>query len=389
MRVVPEGEIRARIEALQARLSARGLRGALLNGRVDRFYLSGTAQEGLLWVGCDGDPRLFVLRDVARAKEETPFEVIPVAGWRGLWGRAREVAAAGGVGLTLDALTALDLLRLDLHDPAAAHDVTPDLLALRARKSPWEVERMEEAGRVAADVYRLAAHVLRPGLTEAQFAGQLFARAMELGHEGILRTRGGFEAYSWHVLSGPNTRKAGAVDTPMSGEGLSPAFPWGAGRRVIGQGEPVIVDFGVSVFGYATDQTRTFCIGSAPQWLLDAHGAVLEVHRRMAESLVAGVAAGEVFTRGEEEAHALGLSGYLGPPESRCRFVGHGVGLEVVEPPLIVAGSTSMVGASSTVALEPKAVVGDLGGVGVEDTFLVGPEGARPLSGIPLELIRV
>ncbi|MDF1555086.1 MAG: M24 family metallopeptidase, partial [Deferrisomatales bacterium] len=68
---------------------------------------------------------------------------------------------------------------------------------------------------------------------------------------------------------------------------------------------------------------------------------------------------------------------------------GHGIGLETVEPPVIAEGSPARLEASFTVALEPKAVVGQLGGVGVEDTLLVEDAGARPLASIPLDLIRV
>ena len=386
---VPESEIRARIESLRARLSTRGLRGAFFTARVDRFYLSGTVQEGILWVGAEEDPRLFVLRDADRARSETPLEVVAVSGWRELWIRARDLVGAGRIGLTLDVLCAAHLRHLGLDDLHAAADVSPDLLALRSRKSLWEIGRLEETGRVAADVFRHATEILRPGMSEVEFAGLLFAHAMKLGHEGLLRTRGSFEAYSWHVLSGPNTARSGAVDTPMSGEGLSPAFPWGAGRRAIQRGEPVIVDFGVSLFGYQTDQTRTFCVGPAPDWLLEAHAGILEVYRCMVATLREGAIAGEVFARGEEQARSLGLSGYLGRPGHRCRFVGHGVGLEIVEPPLIAQGVKEVLQLFSAIALEPKAIIGNLGGVGVEDTLLLDDTGVRPLASIPLELIRV
>ena len=176
---------------------------------------------------------------------------------------------------------------------------------------------------------------------------------------------------------------------PMSGEGLSPAFPWGAGRRVIQRGEPVIVDFPISLLGYQTDQTRTFCIGPAPDWLLEGHARVLEVYRSLVATLREGTIAGEVFARGEEQAASLGLTGYLGRPGQRCRFVGHGVGLEMVEPPLIAQGVQEVLQLFTAVALEPKAIIGDLGGVGVEDTLLLDDTGVRPLAPIPLELIRV
>lgn len=69
--------------------------------------------------------------------------------------------------------------------------------------------------------------------------------------------------------------------------------------------------------------------------------------------------------------------------------MGHGVGLEIVEPPLIAQGVKEVLQLFSVVALEPKAIIGSLGGVGVEDTLLLDDTGVRALASIPLELIRV
>lgn len=98
----------------------------------------------------------------------------------------------------------------------------------------------------------------------------------------------------------------------------------------------------------------------------------------MVSTLREGAVAGEVFARGEEQARSLGLSGYLGHPGHRRRFVGHGIGLEIVEPPLIAQGGKEVLQLFSAVALEPKAIIGNLGGVGVEDTLLLDDTGVHP-----------
>ncbi len=384
---VPAGEVLGRVRRFQERLAARGATGALVTDRTDRYYLTGTAQQGALWVPAAGEPVLWVLRDPGRAAAETPLEVEPVAAGRDLWDRARRAAKGGLPGLVADTFPAAWLGRLGLDGGRPWVDVSRDLLEVRRRKSPWEVERMAAAGAVAARVYEHAAEVLRPGMTEAELGGLLFARAMALGHEGLLASRGPFQAYSWHVVAGASTLEPGAVDTPMPGTGRSPAFPVGAGDRPIRRGEPVVVDFGVSVWGYQTDQTRTLCVGAPPAWLREVHAALLEVHRAVEARLVPGVTAGEVFRAGTEAAVRAGLRGYLGPPERRCRFVGHGVGLETVEPPIVAEGSAEILREGDTLAVEPKAVVAGLGGVGVEDTYVLGPDGPRRLTTMPWDLV--
>ncbi|GAB4274714.1 MAG: Xaa-Pro peptidase family protein [Deferrisomatales bacterium] len=389
METVPPQEIAARLGAFQQKVAELGAVGALVTGKTDRFYLCGTTQEAFLWVPARGDAELWVIRDAARARAESPVAVGEVAGWRELWERARRAAGRGPVGIAADTFTVAEMARLGFRSTEEVVDVTPALLALRARKSPWEIAKMEETGRMAAQVYAYAAQVLRPGMTEAELGGLLFAKAMALGHEGVLRSRGSFEPYSWHVLSGPNAALPGAVDTPMSGTGLSPSFPTGAGCRPLRRGEPVLVDFAVCRYGYQTDQTRTFCLGPPPEWLREAHEGVLAVHGRLTAALRPGVSAGGVFAAGWEAARHSRLSGYLGPPERPCRFVGHGVGLETVEPPLIAEGARAPIEPGMTIALEPKAVREGLGGTGVEETFVVTEAGARSLFPFPPELVVV
>ncbi len=383
---VPPAEIQGRIGRFQERLVARGVPAALVTARIDRYYLAGTVQDGFLWVPAHGDPQLWILRDPGRARRESPLEVLHVRSGRELWARAREaLRGSRPPGIVADTLPAAWLPRLGLDRADPWVDLGPDLLALRRRKSPWEVGRMAEAARVAGEVFRHAAEVLRPGMTEAELAGLLFARAMALGHEGRLWSRGPFEAYSWHVVSGPNLLAPGAVDTPVPGVGRSPAFPVGAGDRPIRRGEPVVVDFGVSVWGYQTDQTRTFCIGPPPAWLADLHGAVVRVLEALERRLAPGLAVADLYRAGEQEARAAGLHGYLGVPPQRCRFVGHGVGLETVEPPL-VAPVEGRVEPGDALALEPKAVLPGLGAAGVEDTWWVGPDGVHRLTDFPRDL---
>ncbi|WP_084319471.1 M24 family metallopeptidase [Deferrisoma camini] len=380
---VPAEEIRGRIERFRRALRDRGVAGALLTHRPDRFYLAGTTQEGFLWIPSAGEPELWILRDPTRAARESPVRVVPVGSGRDLWQRTARAVGEGAVGIAADVMPAAWLGRLGSD---RWEDVAPDLLGLRRRKTPWERERMAGVGRTVARVYEYGAARLRPGVTEAVFAAELFAEAVRWGHEGRLWSRGTFEAYPWHVVAGPNTLAAGAVDTPMPGVGRSPAFPVGASDRPIHEAEPVVVDFGISVGGYQTDQTRTFCLGPAPAWLADLHRALLDVHRTAAALLRPGVQAGEVFEAALRRAEALGIEGYLGPPERRCRFVGHGVGIETVEPPLIAEGSREVLAEGDTIALEPKAVVPGLGGAGVEDTFLVTADGPVRLTPMPQEL---
>jgi len=186
---------------------------------------------------------LFVLRDADRARSETQLEVVAVSGWRELWIRARDLVGAGRIGLTLDVLCAAHLRTWGSMTSMPQQTSVRISLRYAAGKSPWEIGRLEETGRVAADVFRHATEILRPGMTEVEFAGLLFAHAMKLGHEGLLRTRGSFEAYSWHVLSGRTPHVPVPSIRPCRERACRRPSP---GRRTTGYTtrRTVIVDFG-------------------------------------------------------------------------------------------------------------------------------------------------
>jgi Xaa-Pro aminopeptidase len=244
---------------------------------------------------------------------------------------------------------------------------------------------MEQTAEMSARTFAYMETTLRPAMSEMEFAGKFETYARLLGNSGKLRARNyQTEAYPWHVLSGENGGKLGMLDSPFSGEGTSPAFPCGASLRKIQAHEPILVDFGSMLNGYHMDETRMFSIGNMPNKALRACNAAIEIHDNVLDQVEPGMTTAEIFDYGLSIASEMGLEeSYLGPPEEKIHFIGHGIGLELIEPPYIARGKKDILEPGVTFALEPKFCYKGEFAAGIESVFQVTDCGSRLISRVP------
>ena len=266
-RYTPLGEIENRLIRVRTIMKKEGIEALLVIQKMDFYYLSGTTQEGLLFLPSEGSALLMIKGEFERARVESPLkEVVTLKSLRDVpsliqtyWNRLPH-----NLGLEFDVLPVNDYLRLqDLFPGIVFMDASPILREARKIKSSFEIDLMSVAGKIGKKVYQEARKILRRGMTEIEFGGLLEAAAKKRGHEGLLRVRSlNYEAYTWHVLSGLTGGIVSQSDSPMGGLGLSPAFPVGASLKVMRAREPILVDFGTCYHGYQADETRVFSIGS-------------------------------------------------------------------------------------------------------------------------------
>jgi Xaa-Pro dipeptidase len=391
----PKEEIRARHAKLRKRMDAEGMDAFLVAQKMDYFYLSGTAQDALLFVPQEGKPLLMVKRELERARIESPLEdVVRIKSFRELsslvmkhMGREPSV-----LGVEMDILPARDYFRFQsLFSGSRLVDGSPIIRDIRKIKSPFEVDFMRKAGDIGKKVYDEAKKILKQGMSEIEFGGHLEAVAKANGHEGLLRVRSfNYEAYSWHVLSGPTGGIVSQSDSPMGGLGLSPAFPVGASLRRMKAHEPILVDFGICFHGYQADETRMFSIGKMNRKFIDAYKACREIHDAVLSETRPGSDCERIFTNTLKLAEKLGYKeSYLGPPGLQTRFIAHGIGLELNESPFLAQGHSYPLEEGMTFAVEPKIVFPGQGSVGVENTVLVAAKGYEILTPLGMDIFEV
>lgn len=394
-RYTPRDELEDRLSRLRGHMESAGIKALLVVQKMDLYYLSGTTQDGLFFVPLEGKPSLMIRRELERAKLESPFDkIVSLKSNRDLpslirshWGRLPQV-----LGLPMDVLPVRDYLRYqDLFPDTKLTDSSSVMRDTRKVKSPFEIELMRAGAEIGRKVYQEAKEILKEGMTEIAFGGLLEAAAKRHGHEGLLRVRSlNYEAYSWHVLSGLSGGIVSQSDSPMGGLGLSPAFPVGASLRVMRAHEPILVDFGICYHGYQVDETRMFSIGKMGKKFSDAYKACREIHDAVLEETRPGADCEALFKKSIQMAEKLGYSdSYLGPPGLQTRFIAHGIGLELNEPPFLAQGHTYPLEKGMTFALEPKMVFPGEGSVGFENTVLVTQEGYEVLTPLEQDIFQV
>jgi len=391
--IIPDKELETRRKRVQKALQEKDIDALFLVQRVDLYYLTGIRRRGIFYVPAKGEPLLFLDASPAfeggrpdiceTARIASLGEIPPTI--RDFYGMSPRV-----IGFELDVLPVADFnVYQGLFPSVECVDGSSCVLDVRRIKSDWELARMEEAAQLTEQTFEYGKSVLRTGLEEMAFAALLegFARVQGRERERVRVRDYQTEGYEWHVLSGKSGGIVGLLDSPASGEGTSPAFPCGAGYKPIEAHEPVMVDFSFVVNEYHMDETRMFSLGPMEGKAMKACEASIAIHDTVLSQVKPGVTVDELFQCSVEKAEALGFEDqYLGPPGNKVSFIGHGIGLELVEGPIIAKGKEDRLQPGMTFALEPKIVFQDEFIAGVESVFVVTEDGYRLISKVPVEV---
>lgn len=394
-RYTPLEEVENRLVRVRARMEKQGIEGLLVIQKMNLYYLSGTAQDGLLFVPLEGKPLLMIKRELERARVESPAsDIVPLKSTREIPSliQARYGKIPPVVGLEYDVLPVRDYFKFQRLFPGVQFlDASSIPGEARKIKSLFEIDLMKKAGEIGMKVYLEAREILKEGVTEIDFGGRLEAAAKKYGHEGLLRVRSlNYEAYTWHILSGLTGGIVSQSDSPMGGLGLSPAFPVGASLKVIRVREPILVDFGTCFHGYQADETRIFSIGKMEQKFIDAYNACREIQDAVLEETRPGADCEALFLKTLPLARKLGYKdSFLGPPGLQTRFIGHGIGLELNELPFLAQNQSYALEEGMTFAVEPKIVFPGEGSVGIENTVVVTKDGYQVITPAGQEIFQL
>lgn len=385
MASTPFEELQNRISSLQSAMVAQGFNAALIVEQVDLFYFSGTGQDAHLFVPAEGPPVLMVRKDLKRARAESPLEhVRAVKNLKDL--KAIVDAAAGSrlktLGMELDVLPVNNFRQYEqVFSESTIADVSLLIKSVRMVKSAYEMALIRQAAVLNNSMFALIKDVLKEGMTELEFSSVLEAFYRAHGHQGLVRVRSFNQAVFYgHVLSGSNLAVPSCSVGPTGGPGPHPSLPHGAGLKKIGRHEPVQVDYVGIVGGYMVDQARTFYLGDPRKEFVRAHTVALIIQNELARQGKPGARAETLYNTALAIAEAEGLSeGFLGYPQP-VPFVGHGVGMELDELPLVGRKSPHVLEEGMVVALEPKFIFPGQGLAGIENTFVVTKTGLEKIT---------
>jgi Xaa-Pro aminopeptidase len=384
---VPASELNARMQAIRKRMDQDHPEWELLAifSKVNQFYFTGTMQDAVLLIPRSQDASYWVRRNIQRAQDESEFPDIRQMG------SFRDAAATFAslpdvIHVEGERLPLSIFQRFNKHfkckSPAPA-DLS--ISAVRAVKSEYELERMRKAGIIHQRILEeRVPELLKEGISEAQFASELYPVMVAEGHHGIAR----FGMYDTemligHLCFGESSIYPTYFDGPGGNYGMSPAVPLlGSRERLLKKGDLVFVDVGCGVDGYNTDKTMTYVFeGELPREAVEIHRRCVDIQNETAAMLKPGAIPSEIFATVTEKLEAEFMQNFMGFGARQASFLGHGIGLHVDEWPVLAKGFDEPLQENMVIAIEPKKGLAGIGMVGTENTFLVTPSGGESLTG--------
>jgi len=358
-----------RIGALRRKLTRAGFPGLIVTHLPDIRYLSGFTGSSAALAVTRRRARLFTDgRYSAQAADEVNAAQVQIVTGPPAVAAVQWLAVQPGVevaGFDPARTTVAELTRWKAELPSRLRRsflstiAAPIVETLRMVKDEDELALMKEAALLGCQLFEQIVGVMRPGMREIEVAAELEHQARLLGAEGM--------SFETIVASGARSAMphGRATVAPLPRRGF------------------VTLDFGIILNGYCSDMTRTVFLGTPKPTERDAYHAVLEAQECAVAAVAAGVSCAEVDEAARSVLRRKGLG------ETFSHSTGHGVGLEIHEPPRVGAGQKSRLEQSMVVTIEPGIYLPGQFGIRIEDMVAVTREGCEVLTPAPKALIEL
>ena len=377
---VPVSELSSRQDCLVKALQTENYAAVLIQNPVDLYYFTGTRQNASFYCTKDGDRRLYVRRSLSRAIHESggddaPHEVVPFP-------RSKEFSSNlphkpalqfGAIPHQFGAWFS-QLLGTD-------SDCTSLVHRLRETKSDWEISMMKEAARIQSLMFDAVEQTGKEGITELELVAEAEKVSRELGFGGNVQMRRfPLQCDRGVIVAGRNGGIPSFFDSAVGGSGPHPQSSMGSGFQKIKRNEPVLVDLVHMHRGYVIDATRMFALGGLSSDWEEKLNHMKEISDAVVSSLGGGISCSDTWITGYNLAEEYGYGGNLmGIQPDQSKFLGHSVGLELDESPVVAHGFDRPLPLGGTMAIEPKLIYAN-GSIGLEDTWVRTEDGMEQLS---------
>lgn len=358
---------------------------AMIFSKVNLLYFTGSMSEGMLIIERERGATYWVRRSYDRAMMESEFaDIKPMGSYRDAAQVDTKIPTE--VYLETEFVPLAMFKRVQKHFPFQSFKALDFQLSMtRAVKSAWELNFMEKAGRIHQRVLEeKVPAMLREGMSEADLAAELYEVMVKEGHQGTAR----FAMHDTDIVVaqlgfGESSLIPTNFDGPGGNRGLSAAVPsLGSRERKLKKGDLVFVDMGVGVNGYHSDKTTTYMFGTPlPKEAQQIHQQCVAVHNRVAEMLKPGNTPEAIYESIMDGLTPEFQQNFMGFGKRQVKFLGHGIGLTVDELPVLAKGFKMPLQENMVFAVEPKKGIEGVGMVGIENTFVVTPDGGRCITG--------
>ncbi len=383
---VTRDELNQRAKRLGEALARKDISLAIIGYNPDLFYFTGSIQQGFVLISPEGEMVYCARKDPDRALLESPLETIVA------FSRFKEIRLVierffgkvpGKIALSFDVMPVALFNRFKALLGKVEFVNGSDLVrSCRMIKSPLEVQDIVKGVEIYDKTIEQMPHLIREGMTEAEAEAALLFFMRRLGHHGMVRMRGwNQEGINGYLYAGKSSAVPTFLDAPLGGVGLTPAIAMGGGTHKIQRNEPIVFDASPGSNGYISDQTRTAVIGELSSRLEKAYHIAVDMIQRFETEAAPGDACSDWYLKLRDMARKAGLEdNFMGFRKKRVRYVGHGIGLELNEWPVLGEGLPWRLEQGMVLAVEPKMVFPEWGAVGIENDYLVTEAGVKRLS---------
>ncbi|WP_373837997.1 M24 family metallopeptidase [Bacteroides heparinolyticus] len=383
-------ELKLRRDKIRSLMAQHEIDAALITCNVNLIYTYGRVVSGYLYLPLHAPARLFIKRPnnmvgeyvhPIRKPEQLP-ELLMECG----------LSIPSKLMLEGDELTFTEYNRLAACFPQT--EVVPCGTSLirkaRSIKTDMEIEMFRRSGIAHAKAYEQIPSVYQPGMTDRQLSVEI-ERLMRLeGSLGIFRTFGqSMEIFMGSLLAGDNAMNPSPYDFALGGRGLDPSIPIGVDGSLLQPGQSFMVDMGGNFYGYMGDMSRVFSIGRLPEKAYAAHETCLEIQEAVAEKAKPGVVCEDLYNIAINMVTKAGFADNFMGTTQKAKFIGHGIGLEINEMPVLAPRMKQELEPGMVFALEPKIVLPGIGPVGIENSWAVTEEGVEKLTLCKEEIVEV
>ena len=369
-----------RQQRLQKAIRKAGVDGIILSSDVNIYYMTGLVFSGYYYLPADDEPVFFVKRPDGltgerifsiRKPEQIP-DIFTSKGW----------IIPKKILLETDIISYNECMRLqNVFGFNKIENATPLMRNIRMIKSKWEIGQFRLSAERHAATYSRIRDCFRPGMTDVRFQAEIEHQMRLHGSLGVFRAFGpNMNIFMGSVLAGANAEAPSPFDFALGGSGQTAFCPIGANGTLLKDGMTIMVDMAGNFTDYLTDMTRVFSVGKLPELAYKAHRVSIDIQYAIEDTAKPGTSCAELYDLALSIVKKERLTDYFMGTKQQAKFVGHGIGLEINEPPVLNPRSKEILEPNMVIALEPKFVITKVGAVGIENSFLVTETGLDKLT---------
>ena len=383
------GDFKLKWDRIQQAMQKMNADGCLLTVDVNLYYTTGRIYSGYFYLPAEGAPWFFVKRPNGLTGDQVEYIRKPE--------QMAELFAAHGLKmpekllLEADELTYNDYMRLQaIFNPKETANATALMRNLRQIKTPHEIEMFRISAERHAKTYAEIPECFRPGMTDLEFQYEIERRMRKNGSIGIFRAFGAnMDIFMGSILAGDNAESPSPFDFALGGGGMDASCPLGANGTVLKDGTAIMVDMAGNYTAYMTDMTRVFSVGRLTDLAYRAHQTALLIQSEIENIARPGTPCAELYNIAAKITENEGLGAYFMGTLQQAKFVGHGIGIQINELPVLTPRSKELLEPNMVFALEPKYVIPGVGAVGIENSFLVTETGLEKITQFKEDIIQL